>query len=1397
MDSVARRVVAGLAALAVVSTGAECLAGEGIIIYVRAGAPDGGSGLSWNSPFNSIDDAIQFSEGGGGGVSSIWVAEGVYRPSVERIKGDPRSRSFTSMFTLPTMIGGFQGFENVPPPAEIRRQHPTILSGDFAGNDVYGQPATFSENAYTVVHLENGGTLDGFVIEGGAATEPFLGEGEGGGVYFGQGGNFGTLRNCVIRRNIAVYGAGVHADFECGTLRALNCTFEENAALGYFDGKGTSGGHGGAVAAWVCGDVVLVNSTFRQNTARLSGGALFADGLRTTATNCTFVQNFSFLGQGGGAYIEDALGVIQNSILWENDAVDSSVELNQVTGSNIAMSSTCVQGMATFYGGNGNIGANPLLLPIGPGQDMDWNTMDDLLGDLIGAGSPCIDLGASGLDTDPTIGGTQSIGSFDVLGQARFVDGNGDETPTVDRGSRERQFTEDFLWIQADAGLWSQGFNWAGGQAPSALDIAIFDQTTGSVSLTVEGYESISGLRIDGSHTFFINQPEVGLSVGDFGAGIAPSTHVLGGQPRIWLADTAILELGNLFIDGALEIFNSTFSFPAPTAQVMDLDIGAPSQDRGSEVGAPIASLTLGLVNLDVDGSLGLGMSSGEFGAMSIDGGSTVNVTPLAMFGGVSVGGMGSGVMTLAGDPKSGSADLVLNGSGLAVRLAVFDSASGELHVGPYGDLFALGAQLRVGDQGTGVMTISAPAEVYADSVSVPETGSATGLLTIDGSSATLYTNELSIGDKDSFGFQSGPGEVQLFNDATIAPPIPGLDRGGFSTSVTVGPAGRLGGEGTIEGNVTNRGVVSVSPQGAQFVTSLNIFGDYVQEREPGASASTSGVLEILHGGVPGEPEYSELRVFGTVTLGGGLKVSVSDDDLIQPGGPTFRAVSAYERIGTFNVTVTPVTADRRFLRIVYQQPFGGKLGEGPQPIVLAVADFLDALIDVSDEQTFSLVQDGLPTAAAVRDLNNDGFVDLAITLPAEGEQDPGCVLFLFNAGTDVMGDWLGFQPTAICVTVGIDPVAIFAGNFNNDNLADLVVANRGSDTVTVLFNADGGKGPGDFTVVPPLTLPVGLAPMDVEAVDLSGNGFDDIVVANSGDNTVGVLLTNGMGGFMPGGVVPVGAEPVALTTGNFVSGGGTDIVTANRLGDSLTIISNDGPLALGAVGEIALPGGTCPDDVDGGDLDEDKDLDLIVAGQQEMADGSMSGAVGVIVADEDEDGGYATPVVITVGERAIRVRTADLDGVGGPEVVALSEDSATGEQMVNVLRNDTTNPDEVVFASPMTAATSAEPTYLETGDVDNDGDDDIVTLNDTTSPMAMLFGMPGDDPDVSVLLSDPIVYPAGDADGDGMVGMSDLNLVLANFNQAGLGLPGDFNNDDIVDFYDLNLVLGNFNHGM
>ncbi len=128
---------------------------------------------------------------------------------------------------------------------------------------------------------------------------------------------------------------------------------------------------GGGVAAFDSRtDLQLVSTLFADNQADAYGGGIAAGDGELTAHNCTIINNTA--GALGGGMIVGRDATIANSIIWGN-VVDPggeswTDEVAQIDGIEFAdIQHSDVQGWSGDYGGDGNIGLDPLFVdPVDP-----------------------------------------------------------------------------------------------------------------------------------------------------------------------------------------------------------------------------------------------------------------------------------------------------------------------------------------------------------------------------------------------------------------------------------------------------------------------------------------------------------------------------------------------------------------------------------------------------------------------------------------------------------------------------------------------------------------------------------------------------------------------------------------------------------------------------------------------------------------------------------------------------------------------------------------------------------------------------------------------------------------------------------------------------------------------
>ncbi len=284
---------------------------------------------------------------------------------------------------------------------------------------------------------------------------------------------------------------------------------------------------------------------------------------------------------------------------------------------------------------------------------------------------------------------------------------------------------------------------------------------------------------------------------------------------------------------------------------------------------------------------------------------------------------------------------------------------------------------------------------------------------------------------------------------------------------------------------------------------------------------------------------------------------------------------------------------------------------------------------------------------------NADDFPDIAVANKAANT-----ISILLGAAD---GDGT-FQPKTDIPT-GRAPVSVVSANFNDLNgvsgAVDLAVANQADNTISIFQ----GNGDGTFKTPTLIVLPAGFEPTSLAVADLNGDGHQDLVVADQGNNTFSVLLGNGNGTFQTRTDYPTGTAPVYVALGDFNEDGALDIATANNTANTVSIyynqISNqDIPTGTFLAGSTRdFPAGNGPTSIAVADYNLDGFADLVVSDETDNA-------ISVILNLGGE--AFAANVELPVDTAPVSVTTADFNADGRPDIATANNGAANTTVILN-----------------------------------------------------------------------------------------------------------------------------------
>jgi hypothetical protein len=342
---------------------------------------------------------------------------------------------------------------------------------------------------------------------------------------------------------------------------------------------------------------------------------------------------------------------------------------------------------------------------------------------------------------------------------------------------------------------------------------------------------------------------------------------------------------------------------------------------------------------------------------------------------------------------------------------------------------------------------------------------------------------------------------------------------------------------------------------------------------------------------------------------------------------------------------------------------------------------------------------------AAVGDFDGDGSPDV---IGGNGGGIQGGVLALTMNARNVVNSYLGGQ------LANNDLATILTGDFNNDGRTDITFSNR------VALSAGNNR----FIETPDIASDAGSPPL---VHDFDGTNGNDVVTVDAQGNILARLATNVPGVFKP--AVPVNPGRPAQNIALVQSGTQFFVAATDRTPDAqgqfhvslYRLVLVDDAWHWQQDGE--LPTGELPGPIAVGDLNGDSRDDLVV---RNIGSGTLS----IFLANSG--GGFEAPQSLPISEDFGNIDLADVNSDQFLDIVMAEHIAGT----VNVLLNrgdgsfaqsgrwHSSNGIYFQGLRPGTASRSdAGFSSFVTGDLNGDGQLDVVALNGGLNSFSVLFG--------------------------------------------------------------------------
>ncbi|MBN8556042.1 MAG: VCBS repeat-containing protein [Deltaproteobacteria bacterium] len=345
-----------------------------------------------------------------------------------------------------------------------------------------------------------------------------------------------------------------------------------------------------------------------------------------------------------------------------------------------------------------------------------------------------------------------------------------------------------------------------------------------------------------------------------------------------------------------------------------------------------------------------------------------------------------------------------------------------------------------------------------------------------------------------------------------------------------------------------------------------------------------------------------------------------------------------------------------------------------------------------------------------------------------------------------------GTFSTRVTYSSNATPGGNDAADFNGDGILDLVAANTGSNTVSVMLSNSAG------TYGSPTTYTVGTAPAMVTTGDLRGIGRKDIVSADYTSGTASILLSNGDGTFKTRTTVALGTGIRKVILADMNNDGKLDLMgSGDNANLAIALGNGDGTFKTATTATISAAGNY---ELAAVDMNNDGKLDIVSTStstnqislligngdgtfQNRTTIGLAFTARGLAVADYNADGmmdiavGGGTTVAVYRGTNGSAMSSfsliatlsaasslnglmsADLDGDGSMDLIANDRGAGTGTSIVKWMNNG-----DGTFQGRSTLTVGTDPRYFTIADLRGRGVYDIISSDYGNATVSILYGV-------------------------------------------------------------------------